>query len=109
MFLELLRDISGDPVLQSVRARHFGTFEAFEKVAGDLDYPAVLKGAAGDSGRAVRLARTPKEALSAARALSWTPAPRSLWRTLIRRAIVPGLTPDSCWARSSSCASARSP
>ena len=98
VFMELLRDICGEPALQSVRARHFGTFDAFDKVADDLQYPVVLKAAAGDSGRGVRLARNANEARDAARILSWTPAPRSLRLNLVRKATVAGFRPDS-WRR----------
>jgi len=112
VFMELLRDVSGLPELQTLRARTFGTFEAFRDVAEALDYPVVLKPAAGDTSHGVALARDAREALRIARRLSasptvadvvarlrgWLagdPVPESLHRRkFVVQPFVPGLTGD---------------
>ena len=75
VFLEILRDLSGAPRIQRLRSLRFGTYEAFDRVADSLPYPQVLKGAAGDSGRAVRLVTSPRQARREARRLSYAFTP----------------------------------
>lgn len=72
VFMELLRDLSGWPELQNLRARSFGTLE--ELLAAKLaDGPVVLKRSDGTQGVGVMLARTDEERVRAARALSASP------------------------------------
>ncbi len=71
VFLELLRDLSGDPELQRLHARSFGTFEDFRKWPGD--YPKVIKRSWGAGSSGVCLARNATEAMRIARRFSRSP------------------------------------
>lgn len=88
VFMEFLRDVSDDPALRSLRARHFGTFEEFAAAVPGLKFPLVLKSAATDLSRGVELARNAREALRHARRLSrsWHPGDAALrwWRQLTK-------------------------
>jgi glutathione synthase/RimK-type ligase-like ATP-grasp enzyme len=68
VFLEVLRDLTGDPELQHPRARPFGTLEDFRSWRGD--YPKVFKKAWGAGSSGVRLAKSSAEAVEIARAIS---------------------------------------
>ncbi|MBM4370236.1 MAG: hypothetical protein FJ098_01180 [Deltaproteobacteria bacterium] len=95
VFMEILRDLSPDPALRTLRARSFGTLEDFARAAGKLRYPVVLKRAAGDSGTGVRLARSAREAVDHARRLSRTPYPGDLWENVQKTLRIPGFTANS--------------
>ena len=63
VFMEILRDLSGDADLLTPRAKAYGTFEDFSgSGGGPFAYPAVLKSAWGAGGGGVRLARNFGEA-----------------------------------------------
>ncbi|MCC6126718.1 MAG: hypothetical protein IT426_17285 [Pirellulales bacterium] len=54
-FMEILRDLSDNPAVKSLRAKSFGTYE--ECVRAGSAAPAVVKPAAGAGSRSVKLAR----------------------------------------------------
>jgi hypothetical protein len=83
VFMEILRDISGDPQMQHPRARSFGTLEDFRRWRGD--YPKVMKKAEGAGSTGVRLAKTPREAMRIARQFSASAGLLDLLRELGRR------------------------
>ena len=68
VFMELLRDLSDDPQIQTPSAKAFGTLEDFEREP--ILYPRVIKRAWGAGSSGVRLARTPDEGRRIARQFS---------------------------------------
>ncbi|MDH5676633.1 MAG: hypothetical protein OEZ06_31235 [Myxococcales bacterium] len=70
VFMEVLRDLSGLPELQSLRARYFGTYEDLRSELHGLSYPAVLKLSERDTSRGVELLRDEGQARQVAEKLS---------------------------------------
>jgi glutathione synthase/RimK-type ligase-like ATP-grasp enzyme len=53
VFMELIRDIQSNPRIKNIRSRHFGTKEDFLRSGTNIEYPFVVKGAAGAVGSSV--------------------------------------------------------
>lgn len=71
VFMEILRDLSKDPLLYSVQSRYYGTYEDFINLFPfDSGHPVVLKPAAGAMSQGVRLLFTASELQKHARKIS---------------------------------------
>lgn len=55
VFMEILRDVSGEPRLQGVRSRTFGTLEDYERYHDKTDATQVIKSAEGSTSTGVAL------------------------------------------------------
>lgn len=58
VFMEMLRDLSRTPDLQTISSRHFGTWDEFEACNADARYPLVIKTAQGATSKGVYKAET---------------------------------------------------
>ncbi|MBW2264365.1 MAG: hypothetical protein JRG91_20565, partial [Deltaproteobacteria bacterium] len=94
-FQEILRDLSSEKELQSLRSRAYGCYEEFEKDLDALSYPVVIKPSAGDSARGVALARGRREAVRLTRRVSRTLSPAGVWKSVSRKAFTKGWRSDS--------------
>ena len=88
VFMEVLRDISADPLIQArIKSKYFGVFEDFDQQK--IHYPVVLKRAWGAGSKGVRLARRPVDARQIAfrfsRSANWTEGIKELYRRVFRR------------------------
>lgn len=70
--MELLRERSDFEPIKTIRSRFFGTVEELIKAIDELEFPAVIKSAAGAMSRGVAKAETPEELLKAAKRISRT-------------------------------------
>lgn len=72
VIMEILRENTKSPRLNSPKSWQFGTLEEFLTGTDDLPYPCVLKTAAGASGRGVFLANNKKELIKKVKKISRT-------------------------------------
>ncbi len=88
VFMELLRDVTPDDEIRTLRSRHFGCLEELRAAIDDLRYPFVLKAASTDLSRGVVLVKDRDEALRHAATLSASFHPADavsrLWREATR-------------------------
>jgi glutathione synthase/RimK-type ligase-like ATP-grasp enzyme len=70
VFMEILRDLSGDQALMTIRSQTFGALEEFRGEAAAIDYPAVLKGASGALSTSVFLIENEADARKKAKRVS---------------------------------------
>lgn len=99
VFMEILRDLSPLEEVKSLRSRSYGTYEDFVHDIDHIRFPAVIKGAYGDTSRAVALIRNGVEARLLARRLSRTvPGPGEVWKNVYRKVFTSGWELDS-WHR----------
>ena len=95
VFMEILRDVIDSPDLHTLRARTFGTYEEFDAVADELEYPQVLKLAGGDSSTGVRLLHDAAQGRQIVRRLSKTFDWKDWYENLERRLRRTGIRPAS--------------
>lgn len=63
VFMEILRDVSKNQEIKKIKSRYFGTMEEFQRFQKNIDFPVVVKSAAGASSLGVRKIDSPSEAL----------------------------------------------
>lgn len=98
VFMEVLRQVSRVPEAHSLKAFPFGTLEDFLKAS--LEYPLVLKSAAGAGSSGVRLCRNAREARTAVKRMSGRSGDfLSVLKELVKRVVRKGYTPYSLHRR----------
>ncbi len=76
VFMEMYRDLHPDQAIKGIQSRHFGCLEEFLEAIPSLNYPVIIKAAAGDQSKGVELIRHAGEAEAKARKIS---ACSSVW------------------------------
>lgn len=62
-FMEILRALSPNKEIKNIQSKCYGTFEDFEREIDKNEYPLVLKGAFGATGKTVTLLNSKEEAI----------------------------------------------
>ena len=72
VFMEIIRDVSGSPLLQTIRSYSFGTLDDCVSRAEKLPLPAIIKQSSGARSQGVHLALTKRRVLEITRRISGT-------------------------------------
>lgn len=70
VFMEVLRDVSSERLVQGVSCTYYGSLEEFRRKQPDVQKGMVIKASAGTGSRGVSLVRTFTDAMSASRRVS---------------------------------------
>ena len=85
VFMEIFRDLSGVPAVQTISSREFGCLEELERGIDLITYPAVIKPSSGQGSAGVALAYGPSELLRRARKLSSTFYFKEFAKNIVKR------------------------
>jgi hypothetical protein len=96
-FMEILRDLSDEPALQTIAARRFGALEEF--LQRPISYPKVFKVGANSGSRDVHLVRSEAEARRLLARASWTATAIEAAKEWAKRRIRSGYVPRSLHRR----------
>lgn len=85
VYMEILRKNLELPNVQDLKTMYFGTLEELLEIIDNLDYPVVLKGAAGAMSRNVVLAKNKKDLLKKIKKISRTRSVKAELKEFIRK------------------------
>lgn len=99
VFMEFLRDIIGNQLIQNIRSNHFGTLEELKKSDFNFDKKVVIKKAAGATGKGVYSGSSKSEIIINAKKISSIPFSYDDIKDFIRPYIHKGYIRNSRYRR----------
>jgi glutathione synthase/RimK-type ligase-like ATP-grasp enzyme len=98
VFMEIVRDLTPVDQVRTLVSKCYGTYEDFAADINKITFPAVIKAAAGDSGKQVALVQNAKEARRVVKKLSFSLTWEDVRKNLYKRIFTRGWRLDS-WHR----------